>query len=59
MTDHEHTEAVTECARYLAHTPPEQRPTPLVPALKQMFNLSSSEVCAAISESHLIRARAI
>lgn len=59
MTDHEHNEAISECARYLAHTPPAQRPKPLVPAMKQMFNLNASEVCVAISESHLIRARAI
>lgn len=56
--DHEHSGAIDEAARWLAITPPHARPRPLVPALRELFGLSPAEACAAIRESHLIRARA-
>ncbi|MER9167339.1 hypothetical protein NKI12_08130 [Mesorhizobium australicum] len=56
--EHEHSAAIDQAAQWLATTPPRQRPTPLVPALKEMFGISAVECCAAIRESHLIRARA-
>jgi hypothetical protein len=52
---HEHTAAICEAARFLAATPPGDRPKPLVPALKAMFGLSAVECCQAIQESHTIR----
>ena len=52
---HEFTAAVSEAARYLAVVPPEHRPRPLVPALRQMFDLSAVQACEAIAESHRIR----
>ncbi|HEV2898516.1 MAG TPA: hypothetical protein VGX71_11915 [Pseudaminobacter sp.] len=55
---HEHSAAVDEAARFLAATPPGDRPKPLVPALKAMFGLSAVECCQAIQESHMIRGRA-
>lgn len=57
--EHEHSARIDLAARFLALTPPHARPTPLVPALKAMFDLTSSEAAEAIAESHLIRARAI
>ena len=52
---HEHTAAIDECAAYLVAVPPEERPRPLLPAMREMFGLTSSEVCAAIRQSHEIR----
>jgi hypothetical protein len=52
---HEHTASIEVAARYLAETPPIARPSPLVPAMREMFGLTSIEVCAAIRESHQIR----
>jgi hypothetical protein len=54
---HEHSHAIDECAAYLAAVPPTERPRPLVPAMRQMFGISSSEVCQAIRQSHDIVAR--
>jgi hypothetical protein len=56
--EHEHSAAIDQAAQWLATTPPRQRPAPLVPALKEMFNLSAVEACEAIRQSHLIKARA-
>ncbi|WP_136619037.1 MULTISPECIES: hypothetical protein [Mesorhizobium] len=56
--EHWHSAAIDQAAEWLATTPPRQRPAPLVPAMREMFNLSPVEVCEAIRESHLIRARA-
>jgi hypothetical protein len=56
--EHEHSAAIDEAAQWLATTPPRQRPAPLVPARREMFNLSAVESCEAIRQSHLIRARA-
>ncbi|RJT28130.1 hypothetical protein D3227_35125 [Mesorhizobium waimense] len=54
---HEHPHSIDEAAQWLATTPPRQRPAPLVPAMREMFNLTPVEACAAIRESHLIKAR--
>jgi hypothetical protein len=56
-SSHEHSAAVDEAARYLASVPPRERPKPLVPAMREMFGLTAVEVCQAIQESRLIRAR--
>ncbi|WP_352804383.1 hypothetical protein [Mesorhizobium sp. M0292] len=56
--EHEHSAAIDHAAQWLATTPPRQRPAPLVPAMREMFGLSAVDVCAAIRESQLIRARA-
>lgn len=56
--DHEKSAAITEAAGWLATTPPRQRPAPLVPAMREMFGLSPVDVCEAIREANLIRARA-
>jgi hypothetical protein len=53
--EHEHSAAIGEAARYLVALPPHERPTPLVPALKAMFDLSAVEACEAIAESHRLR----
>lgn len=53
-TDHETSEAVEEAARFLASTPPDARPKPLVPALREMFDLSALEACEAIKLSHAL-----
>ncbi len=53
--EHEHSAAVDEAARFLASTPPAERPKPLVPGLKAMFGISSIEACEAIRQSHDLR----
>jgi hypothetical protein len=49
---HEHSHAIEEAARYLAAVPPTERPKPLLPALREMFGLTSVEACEAIRQSH-------
>lgn len=56
--EHEHSAAIDQAAEWLATTPPRQRPAPLVPAMREMFNLTPVEAYAAIRQSHLIKARA-
>lgn len=53
--EHEHSAAVDLAARFLAATPPGERPKPLIPGLKAMFGLSSIEAVEAIRQSHTIR----
>lgn len=48
---HEHSAAIEQAALFLALTPPFARPAPLVPALLEMFGLSSSESCQAICDA--------
>jgi len=43
------------CARFLATTPPVERPAPLVRAMREMFGLSAIETCAAIRKAQEIR----
>ena len=56
--EHETSAAVDEAARWLAETPDDQKPHPVLPAVRQRWGLSTVEAIAAIRESHLIRARA-
>jgi hypothetical protein len=55
--EHEHSHAIDECAAYLAAVPPAERPRPLLPALREMFGLTSVEACQAIRQSHELIAR--
>jgi len=52
------TAAVKKAARWLAETPDDKRPHPLVPHLQSEFGLSAADAVAAIRESRLILARA-
>lgn len=52
---HESTSAIDQAARFLAITPPCDRPRPLVPGLRAMFGLNAVETCQAIRESYQIR----
>lgn len=54
--DHEHSAMVEEAARFLRSVPPTERPKPLVPALKAMFDLTSLEAVEAIRLSHEVPA---
>lgn len=56
--EHEHTAAVDEAARWLAHLPQHERPSPVVPELRRRFGLSTLEATEACREAALIRARA-
>lgn len=53
---HEHSAAVEEAAAFLRTVPPPERPRPLVPALKAMFDLTSLEAVEAIRLSHEVQA---
>jgi len=44
--DHEHSEAVMQAAQWLSEQNPP--PSPVVPALRQRFNMSAMEACEAI-----------
>ena len=55
---HESRDAIGQAAQFLATTPMDERPTPLVPALRAMFGLSALDACKAIRECRLILARA-
>lgn len=56
---HVHSANVDEAGRFLATTPPKDRPRPLVPSLRAMFGLSAIEVCEAIRQAQRIRASAL
>ncbi|MBB4094088.1 hypothetical protein HGG72_05535 [Ochrobactrum pecoris] len=49
---------VTEAARWLATTPTDQKPHPIIPALRRRFGLTMLEATLAAAESVLIQARA-
>lgn len=49
--EHEHSAAIDEAAAFLRSVPPGERPKPLVPALREMFGLSTVEACEAIKQS--------
>ena len=51
------TDSIQKAARWLAVTPDDKRPHPLVPHLQSEFGLSAADAIAAIRESKLIRAR--
>lgn len=50
---------VAKAARWLATTPYDRRPRPLVPHLAEQFGLTPVEACEAIREANLIAARAL
>lgn len=54
--EHCHSASVEEAARFLRTVPPPERPRPLVPALKAMFDLTSLEAVEAIRLSHEVPA---
>lgn len=54
--EHCHSASVEEAAAFLRSVPPAERPRPLVPALKAMFNLTSVEAVEAIRLSHEVQA---
>lgn len=56
---HEHSEAITEAAAWLASPLRARIGRPLVPHLKETFGLSTAEAMQAIREANLRRARAI
>ncbi|MHC2488153.1 hypothetical protein CN068_06895 [Sinorhizobium meliloti] len=51
--EHEHSEAVTLAAQWLADQNP--RPRPIVPALKQRFGLTCLQACEAAAMSERFR----
>lgn len=53
--DHEHSEAALIAAEWLSKQ--HSRPTPLVPFMRQRFNLSALEACEAIAQASRIIAR--
>lgn len=52
------TDSITRAAKWLAATPDDKRPHPLLPHLQSEFGLSAADAIAAIRESRLILARA-
>lgn len=48
---HEHNAAIDIAAEWLAGTPWQQRPRPIVPELRARFGLTALEACAALSEA--------
>jgi hypothetical protein len=56
---HESTAAIGEAAAWLATTPAEARPRPIIPGLQERFGLTAAEACAACREAALIKARAV
>lgn len=57
-TDHAHGENTRLAAEWLATLPQQQRPHPVIPALRERFGLSLSEAAEACREAALIHARA-
>ncbi|WP_442577579.1 hypothetical protein ACSBOB_18575 [Mesorhizobium sp. ASY16-5R] len=55
MSDLDPHHRIEEAARFLASTPPQARPKPLLPAMKAMFDLSTIDVVQAIRQSHDIQ----
>ena len=54
---HEHTGTIEEAAEWLSHQT--HWPSPIVPALKAIFDLSPVDACAAIREARLKHGRAM
>ena len=50
---HEHSAQITEAAHFLAAIPLLAQPRPLLPALRQMFGLTTVECCEAVHDSRL------
>jgi hypothetical protein len=57
--DHHDNPAIEEAGRWLASTPREWRPRPIIPALCERFGISPKEACAAIKAATLAEARAM
>ncbi|MCB1439941.1 MAG: hypothetical protein KDJ63_09225 [Nitratireductor sp.] len=53
--EHEHTAAITEAARWLAETPANQKPHPVIPHLRNRFGLTIAETIEAIAEAKKLR----
>lgn len=51
----EHPSQIDAATRFLAATPFEDRPKPLLPALRKTFGLSAAEAIEAIRQSHELR----
>lgn len=49
---------IDQAATWLATTPDDRKPHPLVPYLQKTFGLTAGQAIAAIREAHLKRARA-
>lgn len=49
---------IEEAARWLAKTPDDRKPHPLIPHLHKAYGLSTGQAVTAIREAKLIRARA-
>jgi hypothetical protein len=56
---HASSAAVDEAEAFLRAVPPGERPRPLIPALREMFGISSLEAVEAIRQSHTIRGRSL
>ncbi|MER8709144.1 hypothetical protein NKH49_26990 [Mesorhizobium sp. M1088] len=56
--EHEHSAAITMAAEWLREHPRNRINTPIVPALKATFGLSTAEAIAAIQEANLRGQRA-
>lgn len=52
------TETIQNAARWLATTPADRRPHPLVPYLRQTYGLSVAEAVKAIQEANMRLSRA-
>lgn len=50
------TDSVKQAAQWLATTPEEAKPRPVIPFLKSRFGLTAIEAVQAITESKLIKA---
>lgn len=57
--DHVGDDRVGIAATWLATTPRERRPRPILPHVQRTFGLSPAQACQAIEEANLRRARAL
>lgn len=56
MTDR--SKAIAKAASWLATTPPEKRPHPIIPHLRKAYDLTPLQAVEAVRKAELIRARA-
>lgn len=52
-------DGIEKAALWLATTPHDQRPHPIIPHLSKTYGLSPKEAADAIREANLIKARAV
>lgn len=52
-------DGIEKAALWLTTLPPAQRPHPIIPAIRDRFDLSATDAVEAIQRSNLIKARAI